>query len=35
MLSESITFHPRFSKKVQRRVWPVVLPPQGPDENEN
>ena len=24
------TFHPRFSKKVQSRVCPVVFPPHGP-----
>lgn len=27
----SVTFHPRFSKKVHNRAWPVVLPPHGPE----
>lgn len=25
-----LTFHPRFSKNVHIRDWPVVLPPHGP-----
>lgn len=30
-----LTFHPRFSKKVHIRDWPVVLPPHGPiDKNK-
>lgn len=33
--SGSLTFHPRFSKKVHKRAWPVVLPPHGPARKKN
>lgn len=30
-----LTFHPRFSKNVHIRDWPVVLPPHGPVYKSN
>lgn len=30
----SLTFQPRFSKKVHKRACPVVFPPHGPENKE-
>lgn len=30
-----LTFHPKFSKNVHKRAWPVVLPPHGPATTKN